>query len=119
MDGQKLVVDVPGGVMGGSPVEEDVPVDEEVGEPPPVDRSPGPPPAPISRRKKDVKGLRRGLAKVRAEGGFFGRLKALFSGRTAIDPAIIDELEEILLTSDVGVNMPDLPWLREILCGAL
>jgi fused signal recognition particle receptor len=88
--------------------DEDLPVDEEsaqpISEPPALDRSPGPPPAPISRRKKDVKGLRRGLAKVRDEGGFFGRLKALFSGKKEIDPAIVDELEEILLTSDVGVN---------------
>jgi fused signal recognition particle receptor len=73
-------------------------------EPLAVDRSPGPPPAPISRRKKDVKGLRRGLAKVREEGGFFGRLKALFAGKQEIDQDIVEELEEILLTSDVGVN---------------
>jgi fused signal recognition particle receptor len=62
-----------------------------------------PPPAPASRRKKDVKGLRQGLKKVRESGGLFGRLKELFGGAKEIDPALIDEIEEILLTSDVGV----------------
>lgn len=68
------------------------------------DVTPSPPPAPISRRKKDVAGLRKGLKKVREEGGLFGRLKALFTGKKEIDPAIVEEMEEILLTSDVGVN---------------
>lgn len=64
----------------------------------------GPPPKPLSRRARDVKGLRKGLKKVREEGGLFGRLKALFTGKKEIDPAIVDELEEILLTSDVGMK---------------
>jgi len=64
----------------------------------------GPPPAPISRRKADVAGLRRGLKKVRQAGGFFGRLKELFAGKKEIDPSIVEEIEEILLTSDVGVK---------------
>jgi fused signal recognition particle receptor len=51
-----------------------------------------------------VKGLRKGLAKVRDEGGLFGRLKALFSGKKEIDPSIVEEMEEILITSDVGVK---------------
>jgi fused signal recognition particle receptor len=66
--------------------------------------APSPPPAPISRRKKDVKGLRKGLKKMRESGGLFARLKELFGGKQEIDPAILDEIEEILLTSDVGVS---------------
>jgi fused signal recognition particle receptor len=71
-----------------------------------VDESaaPKPPPAPISRRKKDVEGLRKGLQKVRGAGGLFGRLRELFSGKKQIDPSVVDEMEEILLTSDVGVK---------------
>ncbi len=69
-----------------------------------VEPSKGPPPPPVSRRKRDVKGLRRGLKKVRGEGGLFGRLKALFTGKKEIDPGIVDEIEEILLTSDVGMK---------------
>jgi len=82
------------------PPEEEAEVEEEA----PGQETPSPPPAPISRRKKDVAGLRKGLKKVREEGGLFGRLKALFSGKKEIDPAIVEEMEEILLTSDVGVK---------------
>jgi fused signal recognition particle receptor len=61
-------------------------------------------PPPVAARKKDVAGLRRGLAKVRDSEGFFGRLKALFVGRSEIDPGLVDQIEEVLLTSDVGVK---------------
>ena len=33
-----------------------------------------------------------------------GRLNSLFSGRKVIDPSVVEELEEILLTSDIGVE---------------
>jgi fused signal recognition particle receptor len=55
-------------------------------------------------RKRDVEGLRKGLAKVREKEGFFGRLKALFVGRKEIDPQVVEQIEEVLLTSDVGVK---------------
>jgi fused signal recognition particle receptor len=55
-------------------------------------------------RPKDVAGLRRGLAKTRESEGFFGRLKSLFAGRKEIDPGLLDQLEEVLLTSDVGMK---------------
>ena len=55
-------------------------------------------------RKRDVDGLRKGLAKVREKEGFFGRLKALFVGRKEIDPQIVEQIEDVLLTSDVGVK---------------
>jgi fused signal recognition particle receptor len=45
--------------------------------------------------------LDRGLAKTKTS--FLGRLNALFGGRT-IDPTLADELEELLVTSDVGVR---------------
>ena len=62
-----------------------------------------PPPAP-PKRKRDVKGLRKGLKKVRSTGGLFGRLKELFSSKKELDPGIVEEMEEILLTSDVGAK---------------
>ncbi len=49
-----------------------------------------------------VAGLRKGLAATR--GGFMARLKAIFTGQKEIDPAILDRLEEVMLTSDVGVK---------------
>jgi fused signal recognition particle receptor len=48
--------------------------------------------------------MRSGLAKARGETGFFGRLAQLFTGKREIDPAIADRIEEVLLSSDVGVK---------------
>jgi fused signal recognition particle receptor len=80
--------------------------------PPPGARSPEPIASsdvlPVSERpakelsKKDVVGLRKGLAATR--GGFIARLTALFSGKKEIDPAILEQIEEVMLTSDVGVK---------------
>jgi len=58
--------------------------------------------APPVVSKKDVAGLRKGLAATR--GGFMARLKALFTGKKEIDPAILEQMEEVMLTSDVGVK---------------
>jgi fused signal recognition particle receptor len=58
-------------------------------------------PAP---RKTDVAGLRKGLTKVREKEGFFGRLTSLFSGTKEIDPQIVEQMEEVLLSSDVGAK---------------
>jgi len=52
---------------------------------------------------RDLAELRKGLAKARGQAGFLGRLATLFAGKKELDPAIADEVEEILLTSDVGV----------------
>jgi fused signal recognition particle receptor len=57
------------------------------------------PPAP----PPDLSVWRKGLAKARGDGGFLGRLATLFAGKKEIDPAIADQVEEILLSSDVGV----------------
>jgi len=55
---------------------------------------------PVS--KKDVAGLRKGLAASR--GGFIARLTALFSGKKEIDPAILEQMEEVMLSADVDVK---------------
>lgn len=55
-------------------------------------------------RRRDVEGLRKGLAKVREKEGFFGRLRALFSERKEIDPQLLEHIEEVLLACDVGVK---------------
>jgi fused signal recognition particle receptor len=57
-----------------------------------------------AHRTRDVAALRKGLGKARGKEGFFGRLAKLITGRQEIDPAIIDELQEVLLSSDVGVQ---------------
>jgi fused signal recognition particle receptor len=50
--------------------------------------------------KRDVAGLRKGLAASR--GGFVAKLSALFQGKKDIDPAILQQVEEVMLASDVG-----------------
>jgi fused signal recognition particle receptor len=67
---------------------------------------PAPPPAKSAAppTARDLTELRKGLAKARGEMGFLGRLASLFAGKKELDPAIADQVEEILLTSDVGVT---------------
>jgi fused signal recognition particle receptor len=77
---------------------------------PPVSHSPasGGRPAPPSTRQperaRDIEGLRRGLSKARGSEGFFGRLRALFSGKKELSREITSEIEEVLLSSDVGTE---------------
>ncbi|MEB2323062.1 MAG: signal recognition particle-docking protein FtsY [Sorangiineae bacterium] len=56
------------------------------------------------RRTGDVQALRKGLAKSRGDEGFFGKLKALFTGKKEIGADIAGAIEEVLLSSDVGVE---------------
>jgi fused signal recognition particle receptor len=74
---------------------------------------PAPPPrrdAPAAERPsaapkaRDVGNLRRGLSKSRDAEGFFGRLRALFAGKKELSPDLATQIEEVLLTSDVGVE---------------
>ena len=72
--------------------------------PPSAARPPAPSTRTPARAPRDIEGLRRGLSKARASEGFFGRLRALFSGKKELNPDIASELEEVLLTSDVGTE---------------
>ncbi|MCC8119903.1 MAG: signal recognition particle-docking protein FtsY [Bacteroidales bacterium] len=54
----------------------------------------------FSREKKDT--LDKGLEKTKE--GIFSKLKRVFVGRRTIDDDFLDELEEILITSDVGTE---------------
>jgi len=75
---------------------------------PPAEKAPSVRPEPEARpalaRAADVAGLRRGLGKSRSAEGFFGRLKALIGGKREIDATLAKDIEEVLLTSDVGVE---------------
>jgi fused signal recognition particle receptor len=55
-------------------------------------------------KARDVSNLRRGLSKSREAEGFFGRLRALFAGKKELSPDLAAQIEEVLLTSDVGVE---------------
>ncbi|MCC6214795.1 MAG: signal recognition particle-docking protein FtsY [Polyangiaceae bacterium] len=83
-------------------------------EPEPAKAAPAPPPEPPPppsaapdrpslTPKRDVGGLRRGLARSREEGGFFAKLRSLLGGRKDLSPDVVADLEEALLASDVGV----------------
>ena len=59
--------------------------------------------SPAANRKKvDPRDLRKGLAKSRGSEGFFGRLAALVRGKREIDPELLRDIEDVLVTSDVG-----------------
>jgi fused signal recognition particle receptor len=87
---------------------------QEVSPPPPPARKPSvPAPAtavpepsipPPGARDVEIQGLRKGLAKSRGSEGFFGRLKALLGGKRELDVTLATEIEEVLLSSDVGVE---------------
>src|SRR5262249_3228185 len=59
-------------------------------------------PAPPPARRKGEGALTPGLAKTRA--GWIARLGQIFSGRKEIDPTLVDEIEKVLLTADIGVR---------------
>jgi len=71
--------------------------------PPPVRTSrPSEAPRPAEPSAGTLERLRKGLTRSRSSEGFFGRLRALFLGKTEISPELTNEIEEVLLTSDVG-----------------
>lgn len=54
----------------------------------------------FSKNKKE--NLDQGLSKTRES--FFGKLSKAVAGKSTVDAEVLDELEEILISSDVGVN---------------
>jgi fused signal recognition particle receptor len=67
---------------------------------PPVEK-PAPPEKP-ARKRKDAAALAPGLARTRS--GWISRLGQIFAGRKELDPAVVDEIEKVLLTADIGVR---------------
>ncbi len=57
---------------------------------------------PTKTSAADVAALKKGLKSTR--GGFIAKLAKLFSGKKEIDPGLIDEIEEVLITADIGVK---------------
>ena len=54
----------------------------------------------FSREKKET--LNQGLEKTKQS--FFGKLSRALVGKSSVDDEVLDNLEEILVTSDVGVD---------------
>jgi fused signal recognition particle receptor len=63
---------------------------------------PRPPEAPPRPKRRDTAALAPGLARTRA--GWVSRLGELFVAKREIDPALVDEIEKVLLTADIGVR---------------
>ena len=53
-------------------------------------------------KKKEQESLETGLEKTRSS--FFGKLNKLVRGRDTVEDLFLDDLEELLVTSDVGVK---------------
>jgi fused signal recognition particle receptor len=54
------------------------------------------------RRKREASALVPGLARTRS--GWVSRLGEIFAGRKELDPSLVDEIEKVLLTADIGVK---------------
>ena len=65
---------------------------------PPAQVIPFPAPAPARKGAALLPGLQR------TRGGFIARLGQIFAGKKQIDPAVVDEIEKVLLTADIGVR---------------
>lgn len=68
-----------------------------------------------AKRERKLKKLRKGLAPTR--GGFIAKIGAIFKEKKTIDPALLDELEETLITADVGSKTVE--WFITLLKEAL
>ena len=55
---------------------------------------------PLDAQKETVAALKKGLAETR--GGFIARLAQLFGRKKEIDPALLDEIQAVLITADLG-----------------
>jgi fused signal recognition particle receptor len=55
------------------------------------------------KKKGFFKSLKEKLVKTRE--GLFGKMKTLFSGRSIIDDEMYEELEDLLIQSDIGMDM--------------
>jgi fused signal recognition particle receptor len=77
---------------------------EALGEIPPLPSQPPPEgeAPPVEAAESQGTAYRRGLSKTRD--GLMARMNALLFGGRAIDPSLIDELEEVLVTADVGIR---------------
>lgn len=64
-----------------------------------------PPPPPSASSAEDIAALRKGLKGTR--GGFISRLAKLFGKKKELAPEVLDEMEEVLITADLGVATAD------------
>ena len=56
----------------------------------------------VEEQRAEQEELQAGLEKTKA--GFFSKLARAVAGRSTVDADVLDDLEEVLITSDVGVE---------------
>ena len=83
------------------------PEKREISPPPPVQVTfptdkPRPSQPAVRPKTRDATALAPGLARTRA--GWVSRLGQLFVGKREIDPTLVEEIEKVLLTADIGVR---------------
>ena len=71
------------------------------GRPLPLEK-PRPAEQPVAAKKRAVSALVPGLERTRS--GWVKRLGQLFAGKKELDPALLEEIEKVLLTADIGVR---------------
>ncbi len=92
---EKLPVDV----AGESPVEPEAEAVEPLAPAPELEPQPEPEPEPTLSMFERFK---RGMSKTQSS--LVGRVDSLLHGRTVIDEDLVEELEEILITADLGMQ---------------
>jgi fused signal recognition particle receptor len=75
---------------------------EAVAEPAPISEEAARAEAEKSAHEQSIAAIRQGLASTRS--GFVARLAKLFGGRKEIDRGLLEEIEEVLITADLGVR---------------
>jgi fused signal recognition particle receptor len=106
-DASEVAATTPGQVSGAVPSDSAIavrPTEAATRDARPATESTAP---PSLTHVRNIDGLRKGLQKARDKEGFFGRLLSVFSGKKEIDKDIAAEIEEVLLSSDVGVKATD------------
>jgi fused signal recognition particle receptor len=75
---------------------------EAVPQPEPISEEAARAEAEKSAHEQSIAAIRQGLASTRS--GFVARLAKLFGGRKEIDRGLLEEIEEVLITADLGVR---------------
>jgi len=68
-----------------------------------------------AKRERKLRKLRQGLAQTR--GGFIAKIGSIFKEKKTIDPSLLGQLEEALITADVGAKTTE--WFVTLLREAL
>jgi fused signal recognition particle receptor len=93
---------LPAALEAGEPITQETPAAEVAPEIPAAEDLELPGEVSEVVRRKRFKRLRERLQKTRE--AFSGRLDRLFKGRKVVDAELLDELEELLITADLGVD---------------